>query len=188
MNAETPLVHELHSLRKEWWCFLLLGITMVVLGTISLVAPFIASIAVMMTFGALLLLGGIIQIVSSVWSGKWNGSLLHVLIGILYVVTGYLLLDKPVVAAEAMTVVIAAFLLVGGLFRIVAALSVRFHEWGWVLLNGVISVMLGLMIYKNLPRAGLLIVGLFVGIEMLFNGWTWIMLAINLRHAPALPA
>jgi uncharacterized membrane protein HdeD (DUF308 family) len=187
MIAETPLVHELQSLRKEWWCFLLLGISMVVLGVIALGSSFIASLAVMLTFGALLFLGGMIQIVSSVWAGKWSGFLLHVMIGILYAVIGYLLMDAPVRMAMAMTLVIAAFLLVSGVFRIVASLALRFHEWGWVLLNGVVSVMLGILIYKHWPASGLWTIGLFVGIEMLFNGWAWIMLAINLRHIPVVP-
>ena len=76
---------------------------------------------------------------------------------------------------------IALFLLVAGLFRIVASLLIQFHDWGWVLLNGIITLILGLMILRQFPSSGLWVIGMFVGIDMLFNGWTWIMLSIGLR-------
>jgi uncharacterized membrane protein HdeD (DUF308 family) len=63
----------------------------------------------------------------------------------------------------------------------VVALAQRFHEWGWVLLNGGITLLLGMLINRQLPGSALWVIGLFVGIEMVFNGWAWIMLALGLR-------
>jgi uncharacterized membrane protein HdeD (DUF308 family) len=104
------------------------------------------------------------------------------LIGILYVVVGYTLVDKPVQQAVILALILAAFLIVSGIFRIVAALALRFHNWGWVLLNGMISVVLGVMINKGWPETSLFIIGLFVGIEMLFNGIAWVMFSLALRR------
>jgi uncharacterized membrane protein HdeD (DUF308 family) len=84
--------------------------------------------------------------------------------------------------------VAAIFLMVGGVFRIISALADRFSGWGWVLLNGVVTLMLGILIYKGWPETGLWAIGLFIGIEMIFNGWAWIMLAAVLRSAPKTPA
>jgi uncharacterized membrane protein HdeD (DUF308 family) len=69
-----------------------------------------------------------------------------------------------------------------GVFRSIGALVLRFPQWGWALLNGVITLLAGILIYRQLPFDALWIIGLLVGLEMLFNGWTWIMLALVLRR------
>ena len=135
-------------------------------------------------FGMIMLIGGISQVVSAFWAGKWSGFLLQVLVGILYVVVGFIVIDAPVGSAASLTLVIAAFLFIGGMVRIVVALVDRFTGWGWVLLNGAVTLLLGLLIYKQWPLSGLFVIGLFVGIEMIFNGWYWVMLALGLKKLP----
>jgi uncharacterized membrane protein HdeD (DUF308 family) len=175
--------HELHPLRNQWWCFLLLGISLIVIGSMCIVDPLIATIASVLFLGFLLLAAGITQVVSSFWAGKWSGMLLHILIGVLYAVVGYMMIDAPGAGMAVLTKFIAIFLIVAGIFRIVSALVVRFHDWGWVLLNGFVTLLLGLIINRQLPEAALWVIGLFIGIEMIFNGWAWIMLSIGLRSS-----
>jgi uncharacterized membrane protein HdeD (DUF308 family) len=175
------LRHELQALHQQWWCFLLLGISLVVIGSICIADPLIASISSVLVLGFLMLAGGITQIVSSFWAGKWSGMLMHMLIGVLYAVVGYMIIDAPGISLAVLTKFIAIFLIVGGVFRIVSALMMRFHDWGWVLLNGLITLILGLIINRQ-PGDNLWVIGLFIGIEMIFNGWAWVMLAIGLRR------
>ena len=173
--------HELHPLRDQWWCFLLLGIALVVLGSICIIEPLVPSLASVVALGFLLMAAGIAQIVSSFWAGKWSGMLFHMLIGVLYAVVGYMIVDAPVVNMVMITKFIAIFLIVSGAFRIVSALVVRFQDWGWVALNGGVTLLLGIIINRQLPEAALWVIGLFIGIEMLLNGWAWVMLALGLR-------
>ena len=107
------LRHELQALHKQWWCFLLLGISLIVFGSVCIVDPLIGSIASVLFLGFVLLAGGITQIISSVWAGKWSGMLLHLLMGLLYVVVGYMIIDRPGVSMEVLTRFIAVFLIVG---------------------------------------------------------------------------
>lgn len=132
------------------------------------------------------LASGISEIVNSFWAGRWSGMLMHLLIGILYVVVGFLIIDQPAEAAINITLVIAVFLIISGIFRMVFAVSERFTGWGWVLLNGAVTLMMGMLIYKQWPASGLWVIGLFIGIDLIFNGWSWIMLAITVRRAPAI--
>jgi uncharacterized membrane protein HdeD (DUF308 family) len=179
--------HELELLRHEWWWFLVLGIGLLTLGTISIgssIAMYYLSLAIAVLFGVLLLVGGIAQVVAAFWAGRWSGFALSLLIGILYIVTGFVIIDKPEVAAETLTLVLAAAFIVSGLFRIIASMALRFTHWGWALLSGSISLVMGILIYKEWPASGLWVIGLFVGIEMIFNGWSWIMLALSLRALP----
>ena len=89
---------------------------------------------------------------------------------------GFLITDRPAPAAVVMTGFVAAFFIVAGIFRVAAALAVRFTHWGWALLNGVVTLLCGVIIYRHFPQSALWVIGLLVAIEMLFNGWSWIML------------
>jgi len=177
-----PFAHELQMLSDKWCWFLALGIAMVVLGTIAIGDAVVATEAATVLFGFLLLAGGISEIVSSFWAGRWSATLVHLLIGILYTVVGLIIIDTPAESAIQLTLIFAFFLIFGGIFRVVYALSERFTGWGWVLLNGAVSLLLGLLVYKQWPYSGMWIIGLFVGIELIFNGWAWIMLSFGLKQ------
>jgi uncharacterized membrane protein HdeD (DUF308 family) len=107
------------------------------------------------------------------------------LVGILYLACGFVVTDNPMISALTMTVFVSVSFIVLGLFRIIAALKLRYPQWGWALLNGAITMLAGVIIYRHLPEASLWVIGLLVGLEMLFNGWTWVMLALVLRKMPA---
>jgi uncharacterized membrane protein HdeD (DUF308 family) len=79
---------------------------------------------------------------------------------------------------------LAAAFLVGGLLRIIIALTHRFRNWGWVLANGVVTFLLGLMIWQRWPEASERVIGLVVGIELIFAGWSWVALALAVRSLP----
>src|SRR5207249_4969521 len=121
MPAETfspgaALRHELQALHQQWWCFLLLGISLVILGSICVATPLVvaASVASILFLGFMLLAGGITQIISSFWAGKWSGMMMHMLIGVLYAVVGYMIIDKPDVGLVVVTKFIAIFLIIAG--------------------------------------------------------------------------
>src|SRR5262249_15382283 len=116
------------------------------------------------------------------WAGKWSGMLIHMLIGVLYAVVGWMIIDAPPINTMVLiTKFIAIFLVVSGVFRIVAALVMRFQDWGCALLNGGITFLLGIIINRQRPEAAFWVLGVCVGIEMLFKGWAWIMLALGPR-------
>jgi uncharacterized membrane protein HdeD (DUF308 family) len=183
--SPTLLTHELHHLAAHWLWLLLLGILLAVAGTAAVIIPAATvgtTLAVTIVLGTLLMVGGVATIVSSFWIGRWSGFLVQLLVGLIYVACGFVMTEKPVVTAVAMTVFIAVTFVVLGVFRSISALVLRFPQWGWSLLNGVITLLAGLLIYRQLPFDALWVVGLLVGIEMLLNGWTWIMLALVLRR------
>ena len=87
-------------------------------------------------------------------------------------------------SAEIITLFIAATFIILGSFRIASALTVRFPHWGWVLFNGLITLLLGIVIYRHLPQSALWVIGILVGVELLLNGWTWIMLSLAIKNIP----
>ena len=132
-----------------------------------------------------MLASGIGEIIGSFWVGRWSGMVIHLLIGVLYSLVGMMIIDQPESAAIQITLIIAVFLMVAGAFRVVFAVSEQFPGRGWVLVNGAVTFMLGLFIYKQWPASGLWVIGLFIGIDLIFNGWAWVMLAVGLRTSSA---
>jgi uncharacterized membrane protein HdeD (DUF308 family) len=172
------------ELRRSWGWYLVFGIALIIIGTIALGSALLMTIASVFFFGWLLIVGGVMEIVHAFWHKRWAGFFLDLLTGILYVVAGWMIMSNPKESALLLTLVIAMFLVFEGVFRIVAALAVRYPHWGWLLLNGVISLLLGVMIWRQWPYSGLWVIGLFVGIEMLLNGWSLVMLSLAGRKLP----
>jgi uncharacterized membrane protein HdeD (DUF308 family) len=185
--AVTPLEQELGHLKSSWCWFFWFGILLVLCGTAALVFPALTllfSIAAVAILGVVLLVAGVATIVHSFWAGKWSGTLLQLLVGILYIVAGFTITDRPIVSTVTMTAFVAAFFIVVGAFRTLAAFIVRFPRWGWAALNGVVTFLLGVIIYRHFPESAIWVIGVLVGVEMLFHGWMWIMLGLALRNLP----
>jgi uncharacterized membrane protein HdeD (DUF308 family) len=183
-DLRSLLRHELEVLHGNWGWYLALGIALIVTGTLAISSAFIATILSVTFLSVLLIIAGATEILGAFWARRWSGFFALLLIGILYLAAGVLALGRPIQAAEALTLLIAAMLIVGGVFRIIAAVAIRFPSWPWLLLNGVITLLLGILIWRQWPGSGLWVIGLFVGIEMIFNGWTWVMLALAVRRLP----
>src|SRR4029077_783532 len=122
--------------------FVILGITLVVLGVIALGSVVIASLAAAVAIGILLLLAGVGEVIGAFWCRGWSGFFLELLSGVLSIVVGLLFLRAPLNALAALTLLVACFLLVGGIFKIVAAVSHRFAAWGWPVASGIIDLIL----------------------------------------------
>lgn len=103
---------------------------------------------------------------------------------VLSIVIGALFLRAPVQALLTLTLLVACFLMVGGIFKIVAALSHRFAAWGWPLLSGAVDLILGVLIWQEWPASAFWVIGLFVGINLIFRGINWIALGLSLRSLP----
>jgi uncharacterized membrane protein HdeD (DUF308 family) len=175
---------ELEALHESWLFVTGLGVALILVGLLAIGSSFFATLATMVVFGVLLLVGGIVQAFTAFWGRRWPGFGAQVLAGVLYLVVGVFLIERPLEAAAGLTLLVAAGLLVGGILKTILALTERFDGWGWALLNGTVSVGLGVAIWRQWPLSGLWVIGLFVGIEMLFSGLSWVMLGLAVRSLP----
>jgi uncharacterized membrane protein HdeD (DUF308 family) len=190
-GAGPLLAAGVERIRKHWVVALLLGIILVVLGTLAVVSTTTTALVTLVTvyyLGAVLLVASGVQLAEGVLGRGVGNFFLHLLVAVLYFIAGVLVFEHPGRTVAGLTLVIAAVLVVEGILRVVVALTERFHGWAWVLLNGVISLALGVMIWRQWPESSLWVIGLFVGIDLLFNGWSLIMLALALRGLPTAKA
>ena len=185
------LRREFGRVQKNWWWYFMLGVLLETAGAAAIVFPALTaatSLLAVVFLGALLVVSGVATLLGSCWAGRWSGLMLHLFAGILYVVAGLLIMDSPGKTALTLTLLMAVVFIVLGAFRTIGALVVRYPQWGWSLLNGVITLLAGVVIYRHFPQSALWVIGLLVGLEMIFSGWTWVMLAIALRNLPKQPA
>jgi uncharacterized membrane protein HdeD (DUF308 family) len=170
---------------REIWAFLVgMGAALMILGAVAIGSSFITTLATVVVFGILLLLGALFQMVTAFWGRSWRGFFLHLLAGVLYLVVGVFMIDHPLETALGITLLVAVGLLASGILRIVVPVLERFDGWGWMLLSGLVSLLLGIAIWRQWPFSGLWVIGLFVGIEMLSSGLSWMMLGLAVRSGP----
>ena len=174
-DTSAATLQELAKLRARSGWIVAVGIVLELLG--------IAAIAFNLLFAWLLVFAGVAQLFHAFSHRDWQGFLLDLLLGVLYVVTGLLLLQSPLQAAETLTLLMAAFFFVSGLFRVGAAIGTHLPHRGWVVLSGVVNVVLGGLILAQWPASGLWVIGLFVGIDLVFGGMSLVMLGLSLRRA-----
>ncbi len=169
---------------RNWGWLLALGILFVILGTIGLGMTFTLTVASVLFFGVLMLIGGGAQLVQAFQDKGWKSVIWHVLIALLYIGAGIIVVRNPVGASLLLTAMLAGALVAVGVVRIIMAFQLRGDSgWVWLLLGGIVTLLLGLMIFSKWPVSGLWVIGLFVAIEMIVNGWSYVAIALAARRA-----
>lgn len=169
------------TIRKNWGWFLASGIALILIGILAIGSSIFTTLFTVAFLGVILLIAGAIEIVYAFWAHRWGGFFLQLFTGLLYLVTGALLLWHPAAAAIGITLFMALMFIVSGLAKMAGSLVYRFHDWIWIFISGIISVILGAMILAEWPQSGLWIIGLFVGIDLIFHGWAWVLLALGAK-------
>ena len=169
---------------KNWRWILGLGILFIILGTIGLGMSATLTLVSVLFFGWLLIIGGVVQLVEAFKVKGWKSVLWHVLMALVYIVAGAIVVYTPVGGALALTVFISAALLALGALRVIMAFQLRKEPgWWWLLLGGLVSILLGAMIMVQWPSSAFWVIGLFIAIEMIVNGWSYVMIALMARRA-----
>lgn len=171
----------IEHLHRSWGWLLALGGLMIALGIVALCMIPIATIAAALVLGWLMLFSGIAEGVHAFKIRRWGGVFLHIAIAILGVALGLLIIIHPVAGALAWTLALASLFAVVGIFRIVAAIRLKFLNWGWAVFDGAITLALGVLLWLQWPVSGFWFLGLAVGISLLFRGWSYVMLALAVR-------
>jgi uncharacterized membrane protein HdeD (DUF308 family) len=166
---------------QYWGWFLAFGLGLMVLGIAAVVRAMTATIVSMLFFGWLLVFACGIEIAQAIVVGHWAGFFHHLLAAILFGVVGVLIVTRPLLSAEVATMVMAVFFLIGGLFQLIGSVWVALPGWGWQAADGLITFVLGILVLAQWPASGLWVIGLFIGIDLIFYGAAWIALALGLR-------
>jgi len=173
----------LDGMRRASGWSIALGILMIIAGIIAMFAPWEAGLVITLVVGWSAIFNGVAQIVFAFRThGGWHVGL-EVILGIIYIIAGIFLLMHPVGGLLALTLVLASFLLVYGLFALVLAFQLRPRlGWGWVLFDAIITLLLGLLIWAHWPFNADWVVGTLFGISIFMSGITRLMMSLALRR------
>ena len=169
---------------EKWGWFLALGIALIVAGLAAIAFPLLGTIAVKILLGWLFLVGGVLMIMHAFQAPGWQGFLWELLVGILYAVAGAYLAFFPLTGLLTLAILLAVMFIIEGVFEVMQAFRVRPHEgWGFLLLSGIAALAVGVLIALGLPDSAEWALGLLVGINLLFSGWSYVFLALAGRRA-----
>jgi uncharacterized membrane protein HdeD (DUF308 family) len=168
---------DLGAVREHRGWFFALGIAWVVLGAIAILVPFVASVVTAVVIGWMMIVGGFVEGVHAVQNQRWGHFPWAVLEGVVLVVGGALVVAFPLIGTLTLTMILAAFFFAEGVLKIIRATQHRdLPAWGWLMFDGVLSLLLGLMVAVGWPSTAVWALGLLVGIDLLFSGVSMLLI------------
>jgi len=174
----------LDGIKKNAGIAIAVGVLLVIAGFLAIGSPLVAGLSVSVFVGVMLMIGGFGQLTLAFKAGSFGKELLSSIVGIVTVVAGLLMISSPGAGLASLTIFLAAYFLMTGTFEIIGAFQIKpANGWGWTLFSGIVSVLLGFMIWGQFPISGAWAIGTLVGIRMLFSGSSLIMLGSAARGA-----
>lgn len=153
--------------------FMTSGLILAVLGVFAIIFPFVTGLSLSIFLGALLVVGALVHVANAFSQGKWTGAVWQLVLAIVYAVAGIGLMANPVVGLTTLTILVIVYLVVSGIAEVALGFVLRGNEgysWGVMVLSGVISILLGGMLWAGLPSSALWAVGLLFGVSLLTSG------------------
>lgn len=170
---------------KTW--FSLLGIGLIITGSLAIIYSFTSTIASLIYLGIFITALGLFEIAKATKISQWGHFFLHLFLGILFTSGGLFTVFHPAINAISLTLIIALFFIISGTLKLFFALTQQVPHKGWLLFNSLLSLVLGALIIYQWPVSGLWVIGTFVGIEMIFTGWSWLMLSVMANNVSCIP-
>lgn len=169
------------NLNSGWMIFL--GIVMIALGIVALIYAFASTVVSVVFFGFLMLIAGLMQLAHA-WNAKgWKSVLYWTLSGLLYLVASIIAITNPVAGAVALTLVLGAFLIASGIFRVWAWFQSRETEGsGWLAFSGLVTLLVGLLIAGGWPGNSIWILGLILGVDLIAQGWAALLVGFAVKR------
>ncbi len=182
-TATGGLMPDIEPLRAKWGWIVALGVLYVIAGFIALGSVVSATVVSVYVVGIMMLVAGVGEVIGAFQVKTWGKFFLWVILGVLYIIAGFSVFENPLLAAAFLTLLLGASLVASGIMRIYLAFSMKAQSaWVWALLSGVVTLLLGLIILAHWPFSGLYILGLLLGIDLVFAGTGWIGLGLGLRQ------
>ena len=173
----------LSALHGKWGWIVALGVVYVIAGFVALGSVMMATVASVLVVGAMMIVAGVAEVFGAFQMKSWGKFLIWALLGVLYIVAGFLTFENPLFAAVLLTLFLGASLIASGAVRLFLAFSMkRESPWVWVALSGAITLLLGLLIVARWPVNSVYILGLFLGIDLIMAGTGWMSLGFSLKQ------
>ena len=166
-----------------WAIFL--GILMIVLGFIALIEPLIAGIAITLFLGVVFLINGVFQMIYAFSTRKMGAGwfVLQVLMGILYLISGSVLLKSPLEGLTTLTLIAGILIFIDGVIQVINSFDMKpLYGWGWGVFSGILGIIFGIFIWSNWPSSSAIVLGILVGVNLITNGIAVFKISSEIRN------
>jgi uncharacterized membrane protein HdeD (DUF308 family) len=174
----------LAPLRAKWGWIVALGVVYFIAGIIALGSVVSATVATVFVVGIMMIIAGVAEVIHSFQIKTWGRFLFWLALGVLYIIAGFVAWDNPLLTAVWLTLILGAALVACGIMRIFLGFNMKAESpWIWVVVSGLITLILGVIILVHWPISSLWTLGIFLGVDLVFAGASWIALGLGLRQA-----
>jgi uncharacterized membrane protein HdeD (DUF308 family) len=184
MTGLGPDPGSIAPLKAKWGWIVGLGVVYLVAGVIALGSVVMATIASVWVVGIMMIIAGVAEVINAFQVKTWGKFILWMLLGALYIIAGFVAWDNPLLTAVWLTLILGAALVASGLVRIYLAFNMKAGSpWIWVVISGIITLLLGGIILIHWPMSAVYTLGIFLGIDLVFAGASWIGIGMAMRNA-----
>ena len=177
-NSPVEMVRQASTVSILW------GVLLIVFGMVAIGTPFLAAVAVNALVGWLIILAGVVHLVLAFRAHGAGSMIWKLLVGVAYLCFGGYVIAHPVLGVVSLTLLLASLFVIEGILDIVLFVKMRpMHGSSWVLMDGIITMLLGLLIYMQWPSSSAWAIGTLVGISMIFSGVARVMMSLAVRKA-----
>jgi len=174
------------GIRKNAGLTVVSGIILVIAGVLAIMSPLVAGMSITIMVGAMLAVGGIGQCFLAFKAGAFGKGLMIFIVGVLMTIAGFYIMNQPVAGLATLTILLMYYLLVTGVLEIVMAFQLKPEAgWGLELFNGIVTLLLGIMLWRQFPLSGAWAIGVLFGLKMIFSGSVFIFIGRNVKKLAA---
>ena len=181
-QAESPDAGLVDGIKKNAGLTVVIGIITVIAGLLAISSPFIAGVSISILVGAMLAISGVSQCFLAFKAGAFGRGLMVFVVGILMTIVGVYMMNQPVAGLATLTIILMSYLLTTGALEIIVAVQLKPADgWGLQLFNGVVTLLLGIMLWRQFPLSGAWAIGVLFGIKMIFSGWAFVFIGRSVK-------
>jgi uncharacterized membrane protein HdeD (DUF308 family) len=181
-NPVEGLRNPLAVAKKITRWYLAAAVLFILLGLFAIIEPAIAALGVALLIGWILVIGAVFHFVAAFKGGGAKQVIFQALVGILYAIGGFYFLNHTIMATGTLTLLLAGIILAEGVIEIISYFRLRKEgASGWLLLNGLITLALGALIWFHWPSSTVWAIGTLVGVNLLMTGFSRLMFGLAIR-------
>ena len=181
-QMDSPDAGLVDGIKKNAGLAVVIGVVTLIAGLLAIMSPLVAGVSITILVGAMLAISGVSQCFLAFKAGAFGRGLMVFVVGVLMTIAGVYMMNQPVAGLATLTIILMSYLLATGVLEIIVAVQLKPADgWGLQLFNGIVTLLLGIMLWRQFPLSGAWAIGVLFGIKMIFSGWAFVFIGRNVR-------
>jgi len=176
-QIDSPDAGLVDGIKKNAGLAVVIGVVTLIAGLLAITSPLVAGVSITILVGAMLAVSGVSQCFLAFKAGAFGRGLMVFVVGVLMTIVGVYMMNQPVAGLATLTIILMSYLLATGALEIIVAFQLKPADgWGLQLFNGIVTLLLGIMLWRQFPLSGAWAIGVLFGIKMMFSGLALILI------------